>query len=1081
MAQAARPWTSEDPLQFPIPNEEKTLKDCRKLVEKLDTVKCEAWKDEIQNLLLFAGLFSAIVTGFSVEATKSLQDSPDDISIQLLARITSQLDESLNATGSIRPIPRIPSFAQPANATRVNILWSVSLTLSLGVATISILCLQWLREYQRQDPSRPDEDALASRYVREESLKMWRVPLIISILPIILLTGLALFLIGLVDYFHAMSPLAGWILSGFVGLTLLILVVTTVLPAVYDFWIISSTGFRVNPAHCAYRSPQAWAVSILCSAFVAALSSIDKVLGRMAVWKYMKAFINFLWFILWSDMQAFYYVATWPFKAPVRAIAWLFSTEPRPEGRRDAYSVGKVRSLPNWLAYDAWWRNQLRVDYITAICSLAREHQGTDNLILFAAYYCIRDMASMSGLERATWGLLGGAHSLNTERVFSQKLHVAKDWVMFAVGSELFSGKYSMRSIGEWECRHLLELFVRLTPVLVEEYTQQSIFPTIFQNPALLMWKDPPLPSDLRIRLFACFEKFLSVRPSQEDPGNRDTTGSAAAPTTESVASKLLLDSTLALITTFLLDPIPEIYDTRAQISEIVRAGFTALSQQQGFGDFYLYCLHPWEQARYIPDPSATVDTALMLDPHMLDVVVEMEEFWKFLHRYVKGQQGRKWSRKERRDWASFLSRVRIESVPRSSWVDFSDVLESETLSKGFELTMVRPVLRAIGLLVLGSDGSDTDPLTDSPDVQVPTRVDAGFHVLIRFYRYRRSEVGARHLMYNFHKHCLYSWTLPSNEAAVINSRDFLRLSESFKTFVNITLRARWMRTSWDYEQRLKRLYTLLDLPPPIQLFSTHRRGRSRNSRVSSTTRRRRSISNRRSTLSSIGLEAFPTREASSSMGEVIRSEPISSFPPTTQHSRHSATNRSSSQQEAPLEPLTFPRFRDAQRDAWSVSGDDDPLPGEPARTHLSLSISSVPSSLRTWASERVQYPGPNRRRGREPYNPWGIGWRTYNLSRSGSSAPSIGDDDRPAGRGRVRRSRSHSPRPWLGQYYSDRYAASPIVPPLGSPTRHSVPSFRRTGLPASAASSSSLVAAEKQSEGNFSTATLIAIGSERK
>ncbi|KAF9478481.1 hypothetical protein BDN70DRAFT_789468, partial [Pholiota conissans] len=52
-----------------------------------DKIRCDAWKDEVQNLLIFAGLFSAVVTAFLIESYKLLLPDPNDTVISLLTQI----------------------------------------------------------------------------------------------------------------------------------------------------------------------------------------------------------------------------------------------------------------------------------------------------------------------------------------------------------------------------------------------------------------------------------------------------------------------------------------------------------------------------------------------------------------------------------------------------------------------------------------------------------------------------------------------------------------------------------------------------------------------------------------------------------------------------------------------------------------------------------------------------------------------------------------------------------------------------------------------------------------------------------
>ncbi|KAF9044185.1 hypothetical protein BJ165DRAFT_1330552, partial [Panaeolus papilionaceus] len=67
---------------------------CHQLAEKYDNEMCDAWKEEVDKLLIFAGLFSATVTAFTIESYKWLSEEPEDVSVKLLGFIASQLSNS---------------------------------------------------------------------------------------------------------------------------------------------------------------------------------------------------------------------------------------------------------------------------------------------------------------------------------------------------------------------------------------------------------------------------------------------------------------------------------------------------------------------------------------------------------------------------------------------------------------------------------------------------------------------------------------------------------------------------------------------------------------------------------------------------------------------------------------------------------------------------------------------------------------------------------------------------------------------------------------------------------------------------
>ncbi|KDR68553.1 hypothetical protein GALMADRAFT_26527, partial [Galerina marginata CBS 339.88] len=135
---------------------------------KKDKMQCDAWKEEVQNLLIFAGLFSAVVTAFIIESYKMLQRDPNDAIISLLSVIANRLD---NTTATI-PTPVLLSF-----------IGSGSLVLSLATVLIGIISLQWIREHQNY-PNLPPRECFALFNMRADGLKRWHVPKIFTALPL---------------------------------------------------------------------------------------------------------------------------------------------------------------------------------------------------------------------------------------------------------------------------------------------------------------------------------------------------------------------------------------------------------------------------------------------------------------------------------------------------------------------------------------------------------------------------------------------------------------------------------------------------------------------------------------------------------------------------------------------------------------------------------------------------------------------------------------------------------------------------------------------------------------------------------
>ncbi|KAI5825176.1 hypothetical protein K523DRAFT_398479 [Schizophyllum commune Tattone D] len=197
------------------------------LVYKDDSTTCQIYREEIDTLMVFAGLFSGVVTAFIIESYKWLLEEPEDLSAEYLRQILALLANTTVPTivqASGRP-------TLPDNIVSIiNGFWFTSLTLSLSSALIGIVSKQWLREYLR-DPGLSNQTNLGVRQVKHEGLSTWYVNAVITSIPLLLQVALFVFLAG-VNYllWHLQSEVAGAI-SAFSLIILVFFITTTVLPA----------------------------------------------------------------------------------------------------------------------------------------------------------------------------------------------------------------------------------------------------------------------------------------------------------------------------------------------------------------------------------------------------------------------------------------------------------------------------------------------------------------------------------------------------------------------------------------------------------------------------------------------------------------------------------------------------------------------------------------------------------------------------------------------------------------------------------------------------------------------------------
>ncbi|KAJ8074315.1 hypothetical protein PM082_012627 [Marasmius tenuissimus] len=259
--------TDRVPEKENLVTKEKAWEEVMKRVDEIDGGMEKGWKEDIDTLLVFAGLFSAVVTAFTIESYQWLSEDPSDQSIAILAQISAQLNDR-NAT-RFEPTPFTPS----PSLVRINAFWFLSLILALVDALFGLMCKQWLREYRRPTKTRTPEQWLSLRCFRDECFERWCVPSFLAALPIILEMALFCFFAGLLELLWTKHRVPFAIAVIVVGCALAFYIATTLLPGI-DIVRIAS---RVYPQAylgglsdqtmsdlpqmdylCPYKSPQAW-------------------------------------------------------------------------------------------------------------------------------------------------------------------------------------------------------------------------------------------------------------------------------------------------------------------------------------------------------------------------------------------------------------------------------------------------------------------------------------------------------------------------------------------------------------------------------------------------------------------------------------------------------------------------------------------------------------------------------------------------------------------------------------------------------------------------------------------------------
>ncbi|KAK7688639.1 hypothetical protein QCA50_008177 [Cerrena zonata] len=112
------------------------------LIRNYDKERVEDAKEDIDTLLVLAGLFSAVITAFIVESYKTLQQQPEDTTVQILQQMSAQLASMTIAGGFVNSTMHpftSPTVTTPRFAVPINTLWSLSLVIALITASLGSL------------------------------------------------------------------------------------------------------------------------------------------------------------------------------------------------------------------------------------------------------------------------------------------------------------------------------------------------------------------------------------------------------------------------------------------------------------------------------------------------------------------------------------------------------------------------------------------------------------------------------------------------------------------------------------------------------------------------------------------------------------------------------------------------------------------------------------------------------------------------------------------------------------------------------------------------------------------------------
>ncbi|CAE7049816.1 unnamed protein product [Rhizoctonia solani] len=180
---------------------------------------------------VFAGLFSAISTGFLLESSKNLQSDPAVATVLAIQELTSVVQSGFQIPTSSSP-GRSASLGTPFKPSTVsvwvNCLWFFSLGLSISVSLFAMLAKRW--GYKSRSMSSGTSYERAIRLQEWDASQKWKLELLIEQLPTVMHVALITFFIGLVLYLSEIHKITMIVTAVPIGLTLVAYGTLTVLP-----------------------------------------------------------------------------------------------------------------------------------------------------------------------------------------------------------------------------------------------------------------------------------------------------------------------------------------------------------------------------------------------------------------------------------------------------------------------------------------------------------------------------------------------------------------------------------------------------------------------------------------------------------------------------------------------------------------------------------------------------------------------------------------------------------------------------------------------------------------------------------
>ena len=235
--------------------------------------------------MLKTGLFSATVATFIIESYQNLSPASGDTTNALLAQISQQLvNISHGAPLTIVTAQSNQPFKPTASAVRVNVLWFLSLVLSLSCALSATLMQQWARRYRELAQRRGafHRRGRMRAYIFD-GISRFGMAQAVATMPTLLHISVFLFFAGLVEFLFPVHATVAYTTLGCIIFFALAYANLTILPNIYHScpYATPLSGFTWRISHLAVIGVL-WTTLKIEGAFRKHLSQLWSLVGQPA-------------------------------------------------------------------------------------------------------------------------------------------------------------------------------------------------------------------------------------------------------------------------------------------------------------------------------------------------------------------------------------------------------------------------------------------------------------------------------------------------------------------------------------------------------------------------------------------------------------------------------------------------------------------------------------------------------------------------------------------------------------------------------------------------------------------------------